>query len=123
MSPLRVTLLVLLCLVGGCSPTPSKDPWDSYKMTSYPHDGRKVEFGKGLKGRMVEGRRVYTVQVDCIISTEGKVTHAHVHRADAPERLQWGVVRGVKQMRYEPRKKPAMLRQTFLFRSLDVKPG
>lgn len=117
-------LLAGAFLASSCATAPKKnDPWNSYNVTFRPGDNTKYEFGKGLEGRMVDGKKVYTIQVDCIISPEGRVAYAHVHRADAPERLQWGVVRGVKQMQFPARKKAALLRHTFILKSLDVKPG
>ena len=115
--------LLALCLLPGCSTTPAGDEWDRYQLKMGDKTTKTPELGKGLEGRMVEGRKVYTVQLNFEISTEGKVTHAEVHRSDAPERLQWAAIRTIKRLRFGPQKQPMRIRQTLTFNDLKVEPG
>lgn len=79
--------------------------------------------GEGLKGRMVDGKKVYTVMVKFLVSKEGKVVHAEVDRSDAPQRLQWGAVKAIRRLQFGPSSTRRAFRQTIIFHDLVVKDG
>lgn len=117
-------LVAAAVLSSSCSTTSKrKDDWDRYRIKFEKDTSSKPPvLGKGLEGRMVGGERIYTVQVEYLVSKEGKVVHAVVHRSDAPEKLQWATVKGVKRFQFGPQKRPFKTRQTFIFKGLEVTP-
>lgn len=120
----RIAIPLLLAgafLSSSCSTaTKRADEWDRYVIK--PAEEKPV-FGKGLEGRMVDGKKVYTVQVEFFVSKEGKVVHAFVHRSDSPEKLQWAAVKTIKRLHFGPQKRPFRTRQTIIFNGLKVEPG
>lgn len=116
-------LLAGAFLSSSCSPATKKDEWDRYVLKPVEDRTKPPVFGEGLEGRMVDGKKVYTVQVEFFVSKEGQVAHAHVHRSDSPEKLQWAAVKAIKRLQFGPQQQPFRTRQTIIFNSLVVEPG
>lgn len=127
MNSLRVApLLLAAAFLSSCaSERTSADPVDRFRVVhgspNSPH--KPLKFGKGLEGRMENGTKVYTVLVTMDIAEGGKVTHAHVSRSDAPERLQWATVRALKKTRQDPSLKPGRYMKPVIYRGFEAKPG
>ena len=116
--------LPLLLLGSGCSvpQTGMKEAdWKRMKVTTAP-PRQKIEYGKGLNGRIENGVKIYTVTVGLVISKEGKVSHAEVVRSDAPKRLQWAAVRSQRLRSFKSAPKTWVARQTIVFRGIEAEP-
>lgn len=121
--PFLLWLLVPLVFLPGCAPEKTLgEDVGLYQLTHSPRQMQR-QFGEGLNGRIVDGKKIYTVEVIMRVSEEGKVVHAEVNRSDAPERLQWATVRAVRKFRYPASRRPAVFIQSFIYHDLDVKPG
>lgn len=119
--PLAATAAILLTT--GCTTQPAhNESFDGLKVTH--GDGKKSpEFGEGLNGRLVDGKRVYTVMMVLSVSKEGRVTDVEMIRTDAPQRLQWAAMQAMRKNRYGPQPKAWEGVQVIYFNGFKVKPG
>jgi len=120
--PPLIAAIAVLLTTGCTSTTAQKDDFEGLKVT--PGDGEKSpEFGEGLNGRLVDGKRVYTVMMMLSVSKEGRVTDVEMIRADAPQRLQWAAMQAMRKNRYGPQPKAWEAVQVIYFNGFKVKPG
>ena len=112
-----------LLLATGCTNTPTQNnSFDGLKVTE--GDGKKSpEFGEGLNGRLVDGKRVYTVMMMLSVSKEGRVTDVEMIRTDAPQRLQWAAMQAMRKNRYGPQPQAWEGVQVIYFNGFKVLPG
>ena len=119
--PLAAAIAVLLT-TGCTNTTAQKDGFEGLTVTQ--GDGkRSPEFGEGLNGRLVDGKRVYTVMMMLSVSKEGRVTDVEMIRADAPQRLQWAAMQAMRRNQYGPQPQAWQATQVIYFNGLKVQPG
>ncbi|MCW1885299.1 energy transducer TonB [Luteolibacter flavescens] len=122
--PLLASAAAILATTG-CASTKSRAERDAFDRLELTMEKSKSppEFGEGLEGRLVDGKRVYTVMMMLSLTKEGKVTDVEMVRTDAPQRLQWAAMQAMRKTQFPPMKQPGTYVQIIKFNGLKVDRG
>jgi hypothetical protein len=120
---LPLTAAAVTLFTTACTTAPAKKDDFERLNVSLATTNQPPEFGKGLNGRLVNGKRTYTVMMMLSVSKEGRVTDVEMIRADAPQRLQWAAMQAMRRMQYPRLPEPREMIQVIRFEGLKVDPG